>query len=132
MLRFLVFVLLVCFLYQLVGFSKLLRSGVWHSSLILENAQPCISNIAPDLFFISPLSEIPIICILKFWDWPTALKCLVLFSLSFPYVSDWINCIDLFSISHIFFHSWIEPTDKLVNGILYLFFIFSIFILLFL
>lgn len=64
--RFLFFVLFVCFfLYQLLVFSKFLRSGVWHSPLILENAQPYISNITPDLYVISSLSRIPIICMLN-------------------------------------------------------------------
>lgn len=92
---------LCVFLYQLLVFSKVLRSGVWHSPLILENAQPYISNITPDLYFISSLSRIPTICMLN---------CLRLVHNSLVFgsffsllsiFSDWILFINLSSVSLI-------------------------------
>lgn len=119
------FVLFV-FFNQLLVFSKLLRSVVWHPSLILENSQPYTSNIAPVLFFlISSLSRIPVIC---------TLNCLILFHNSWMLISFSLLhlcfrlghfCWPIFSFTDSF-HSSIEPTDKLVNGICYLYFFISI------
>lgn len=53
------------FLCQLSELKGLLRSVVWNLPFILERSQPYFSNIASILFFISPFSRIPIICILN-------------------------------------------------------------------